>query len=75
MSPNDTLSYSEVRAFLVHPSSEKLPPAIDRDRRRDPQPDITQRKRDFEHSSLNETFSSSPTPQSSGNPMEEEERG
>lgn len=45
MTPNDILLYSD--QSLVQPSSEKLPPATDGNKYRDPQPDYMQRVKDL----------------------------
>ena len=56
---------------LIQPP-EKLPPAADGNKYRDSQPDIMKQRETLEHSALNEMSPSNPSPQGSGNPVEEE---
>lgn len=56
---------------LVQPPPEKLPPAAEENKYRDPQLDKTKKARDLEHSVLNGVLPSNPSPQGSGKPAEE----
>ena len=47
MAANNKQSAILIDKPLAQPSSEKLPPAADGNKYRDPQPDITQREKDL----------------------------
>lgn len=53
---------------LAQPSSARLPPREDRNKYKDPLPDIMQRVRGLGMLSPNKVFLSNPSPQSSGKP-------
>ena len=63
MTPNGILLY--IDQYLAQPSSERSPPAVDRNKYRHPQRNNVQRVR---HWTLNEMSPSNPFPQNSGNP-------
>ena len=67
--------------YLAQPSSEKPPPAVDGNKHRDPQLDISERQtleqlvrpwNSWTDTALKEISASNPFPQSSGNSKEEE---
>ena len=68
MTPNEILQHSY--QCLAQSSPEKLPPAADGNKYRDPRSDIMQRMRHLKGISP-----SNPSPQGSGNPMEKEADG
>lgn len=74
VSPNAILLYSYRSWGLAQPSSEKLLPEAHGHNYRGSEADISQKWETLEHSALNGMSPSKPSPQASGNPIEEEGR-